>query len=44
MKELNAKYRGTKKRINLVIEESKQGTIAEKTQVKRYEQMIFQFR
>ena len=44
MKELNAKYRVKKKEINLVIEESKQGMIAKKTQVKRYEQRISQFR
>ena len=37
IKELNAKYRMKKKRINLVIEELKQRLIAKKTKVKRYE-------
>ena len=37
IKELNAKYRVKKKRINLVIEELKQRLVAKKTKVKRYE-------
>ena len=44
IKELNAKDRMKKKRINLVIEELKQRLIEKKTKVKRYEQMISQFR
>ena len=44
IKELNTKYRVKKKGINLVIEELKQRLIAKKTKVKRYEQIISQFR
>ena len=44
IKELNTKYRVKKNGINLVIEELKQRLIAKKTEVKRYEQRISQFR
>ena len=43
IKELNTKYRLKKKGINLVIEELKEGLIAKKTKIKRYEQTMSQF-
>ena len=44
IKDLNAKYRVNKKRINLVIEELRLRLVAKKTKIKRYEQRISQFR
>ena len=44
IKELNAKYRVKKKRMNLVIEELKQALVEKNTKVKRYEEKISQFR
>ena len=44
IKELNTKYRLKKKGINMVIEELKEGLIANKTKIKRYEQTMSQFR
>ena len=44
IKELNTKYRVKKNGMNLVIEKLKQRLIAKKTEVKRYEQIISQFR
>ena len=44
IKELNTKYRLKKKGINMVIEELKEGLIANKMKIKRYEQTMSQFR